>query len=239
MSKRKAVVTGAASGIGKATAELPRERGWTVTGIDRDWPAGPTADDAELDISELGAWHELLSSMSGVDALINNAAVSRPTPLGETDPDAWRALFAINLEAAAVAINALAPALAETAGAVVNIASVHAAASSHGMSAYAASKAGLVGLTRAAAVELGPSGIRVNAIAPGAVDSPMLFPELDGDERDAAVAHLTDRTPLRRIGRPEEIAEAALFLADSTRSGFITGQCLAADGGALARLATE
>lgn len=239
MSARTAVVTGAASGIGKATAALFREHGWTVKGVDRDWSGAQTSDDVHLDIADLSAWHDFLASLAVADALVNNAAVSRSTPLGETGQSEWHAVFAVNLEAAAVGMNSLAPALARTSGAVVNVASVHALASSHGMSAYAASKAGLVGLTRAAAVELGPTGVRVNAVAPGAIDSPMLFPAMEAVERETAVAHLKDRTPLRRVGKPTEIAEAVLFLADSSRSGFITGQCLAADGGALARLATE
>ena len=127
-------------------------------------------------------------------------------------------------------------------GAVVNVASVHAFATSAGAAPYAASKGAIVALTRAAALEWAPD-VRVNAVAPGAVDTGMLR---QGVQRwappeavDAELERLAARIPLGRIGRPEEIAEAILFLADGRRSSFITGQVLVADGGALARLSTE
>jgi NAD(P)-dependent dehydrogenase (short-subunit alcohol dehydrogenase family) len=133
------------------------------------------------------------------------------------------------------------PWLKAAGGCIVNVASVHALATSVDIAAYAASKGGLAALTRAMALEFGPVGIRVNAILPGAVDTPMLKEGLErsGTEPEAARQRLEGRTPLGRIARPEEIAQAILFLASAERSSFISGECLVADGGALARLSTE
>ena len=133
------------------------------------------------------------------------------------------------------------PLLRERRGAVVNVASVHAIATSAGLAAYAASKGAVVALTRAAALELAPEGIRVNAVLPGAIDTQMLRDGLSrgGPDIDAGMAALAERTPLGRIGRPQDVAEAVLFLADASRSSFITGQTLVVDGGATARLSTE
>jgi NAD(P)-dependent dehydrogenase (short-subunit alcohol dehydrogenase family) len=130
--------------------------------------------------------------------------------------------------------------LIATRGAVVNVASVHAFATSRNIAAYAASKGGLMAFTRAAALELAPHDVRVNAVLPGAVDTPALRDGLGrSGAATAAEANLIGRTPLQRIGRPSDIAHAILFLADHQRSSFITGQGLVVDGGALTRLGTE
>ena len=130
----------------------------------------------------------------------------------------------------------------------MNVASVHALATAGGVAAYAASKGALVALTRSAALELGGDGIRVNAVIPGAIDTKMLRGDAgrrvgsaSGEQagEQAGLDAIAARTPLRRIGRPEEIAQAVLFLAEADRSSFITGHALVADGGVLARLASE
>ena len=128
------------------------------------------------------------------------------------------------------------PLLRRGAGAIVNLSSVHAIATSEKVAAYAASKGAVLALTRAMALELAQDGIRVNALLPGAVDTPMLR---TGIKSEIEIDGLARRTPLGRIGQPEEIAQAALFLADDERSSFITGQALVVDGGATARLGTE
>jgi len=152
--------------------------------------------------------------------------------------------MATNAAAPFVAIREAIPYLRKAQGAVVNVASVHALATSAGIAAYAASKGALVALTRSAALELGPDGVRVNAVIPGAIDTKMLRGDagraLDGaGGSEEGLAEIAARTPLGRIGRPEEIAQAVLFLADGERSSFVTGQTLVADGGVLARLASE
>ena len=123
-------------------------------------------------------------------------------------------------------------------GVIVNVSSVHAIATSESMAAYAASKGAVLALTRAMALELAPDGIRVNALLPGAVDTPMLRAGL-ARWPDIGVNQLASRIPLGRIGKPDEIAQAALFLSDNERASFITGQALVVDGGATARLGTE
>ena len=133
---------------------------------------------------------------------------------------------------------------AEGGGAIVNVSSVHAVATSANIAAYAASKGGLLALTRAMAIEFAPDNIRVNAVLPGAVDTPMLRAGFHrGRDNEATeesqLAALAAKTVNGRVALPEEIASVIYFLADSTQSSFITGQGLVADGGATCRLSTE
>ena len=239
MSRPVAVVTGAAGGIGQATVDLFVAQGWEVVAIDiahgDSQPARwLTVDLASEDavasaFGEIGKW-------GAIDALVNNAAVSVRKPLPETAVGDWDRLMAVNLRAAFVASRLAVPLLADRGGAIVNVSSVHALATTGDAAAYAAAKAGLLGLTRAMAIELGGVGIRVNAVIPGAIDTPMLR---GGSGDPSRLKGIAGRTPLGRIGQPMDVAEAILFLADSNRSSFVTGQTLVVDGGALARLSTE
>lgn len=245
---RVAVITGVTGGIGRACAVAFIEAGWDVAGIGRGArPQGlPGRWYERIDLGtrttadRLGAFFREIGQ---VDALVNNAALQVTKPLAETSDAEWAAVLATNAAAPFVAIREAVPYLKRSRGAVVNVASVHAVATSAGVVAYAASKAALVSLTRTAAIELGPDGIRVNAVLPGAIDTKMLRegPEARSGAAEGGdpIARLAERTPLRRIGRPEEIASVVLFLADNERSSFVTGQSLIADGGVLARLATE
>jgi NAD(P)-dependent dehydrogenase (short-subunit alcohol dehydrogenase family) len=129
-------------------------------------------------------------------------------------------------------------------GAIVNVSSVHAIQTSVNIAAYAASKGGLLALTRAMAIEFAPDNIRVNAILPGAVDTPMLRAGLNrdhvqGSDIQTRLDNLARKTVNGRIGTPDEIAQAIYFLADGERSSFMTGQAMIVDGGATARLSTE
>jgi glucose 1-dehydrogenase len=244
---RVAVVTGAAGGIGRATVVAFMEAGWDVAAIDRQArPDGAPGRWHQFDIAVRTApdrLRALYAELGRIDALVNNAAVNISKPLAETTDAELTSVMASNAFAPFVAIREAVPYLEASHGAIVNVASVHALATSSGIAAYATSKGALVALTRAAAMELAPSGVRVNAVLPGAVDTPML--RGDTAARAAAgggqdrIAEIAGRTPLGRIGRPEEIAAAIVFLADGDRSSFITGQTLVVDGGALARLATE
>lgn len=241
---RIAVITGAAGGIGSATALAFKAAGWTTVGLDRNRPTDCGLDRyIELNLgsrtvaSELA---DLLAEMPQIDALINNAAMQITKPLAETTAEEWHDILHVNVVAAALLLRASTPHM-KPGSAVINIGSVHSIATSPGMAAYVASKGAVTALTRAAALELAPLGIRVNCVLPGAVDTPMLRHGLAREEGDVlpAMDALAAKTPLGRIGRPEDIAEAVLFLADSKRSSFITGQSLVVDGGATARLATE
>jgi NAD(P)-dependent dehydrogenase (short-subunit alcohol dehydrogenase family) len=129
-------------------------------------------------------------------------------------------------------------------GAIVNVSSVHAVQTSANIASYAASKGGLLALTRAMAIEFAPDNIRVNAILPGAVDTPMLHAGLGRGHVGAGDLHqrlenLASKTVNGRVGKPSEIASAIYFLADDQQSSFMTGQALIVDGGATARLSTE
>jgi len=154
-------------------------------------------------------------------------------------------VMASNLRSVFVGVKLAYPLLkAAGGGAIVNVSSVHAVATSTNIAAYAASKGGLLALTRALAIEFAPDNIRVNAILPGAVDTPMLRSglsrgHLGGESVVDRLDNLARKTVNGRIGKPEEIARSILFLADDHQSSFMTGQAMIVDGGATARLSTE
>jgi NAD(P)-dependent dehydrogenase (short-subunit alcohol dehydrogenase family) len=229
------VVTGAAGGIGSATCDLLQDGGWQVIPLDREPIDRPRA--LQVDLADAAAVTDALSALPQVDALVNNAALQLNKPLLDTSVEEWDALAAVNVRGAFVCIKAVYRQLAEARGSVVNVSSVHARATSNSVAAYAASKGALCALTRAAAIELAPLGVRVNVVLPGAVDTSALR---EGFSRRAdAMQTLIDQTPLKRVGEPRDIAQAIAFLIDRERSDFITGQEFAVDGGALARLSTE
>jgi NAD(P)-dependent dehydrogenase (short-subunit alcohol dehydrogenase family) len=191
----------------------------------------------QIDLADAPYVMEQVRRLERVDLLVNNAALQLFKPIEDTTLAEWDAVHHVNLRGAFACVKACRDKLIESRGSVINVASVHAEATSMSISAYAASKGGLMAFTRAAALELAPNGVRVNAVIPGAVDTKALR---DGfSRRENAEASLIASTPLKRIGRPEEIAEAIAFLADNERAGFITGQSLTIDGGALAALSTE
>ena len=243
--RRTAVVTGVCGGIGSAIASRFAASGWEVLGIDRA-TSGPSTC-GRFRSFDLSDWRELPQALkdlvadSGVDALVNNAGVQSVTSIAALDDDDLLETFAVNVFAPFAALRALAPALAERAGSVVTISSVHAKATSAGMSAYAASKAAQLGMTQAAAIDLAPLGIRVNAVLPGAIDTPMLLAGMTARQGgvEGSLGRLTAGTPMGRIGLAREVADLVEFLADSERSSYVTGQSFVIDGGALATLGTE
>ncbi|MEW6651087.1 MAG: SDR family oxidoreductase, partial [Chloroflexota bacterium] len=180
-----------------------------------------------------------------LDAVVYNAAMQIAKPLIETSAEEWDAVMASNLRSVFLGAKLAHPLLkAGGGGAIVNVSSVHAVATSANIAAYAASKGGLLALTRAMAIEFAPDNIRVNAILPGAVDTPMLRAGLNRGHVGAGTIYdrlenLARKTVNGRVGQPEEIAHAIYFLADNRQSSFMTGQALIVDGGATARLSTE
>lgn len=234
-------MTGACGGVGAATCALLAERGLDVVGID----VLPGAD-LTVDITDGPATERALAAHLAdrpVVALVNNAAVQVVASLEGHDDATWDRVIDVNVGAAHRLTRQLARSLRTHGGAVVNVSSVHAGASTAGMAAYAASKAALLAYTRVAALELAPE-VRVNAVLPGAVRTAMFEAGLerfadDDATRLAAVDRLVSRTPLARVAEPEEIARVIAFLLDNEQSSFVTGTTLVADGGVTARLASE
>ena len=241
VGSKTAIVTGAAGGIGAATANLFAKNGWDVISVDRlDIPSG-NGRSVRADLTDQRDLKHCISEISAafkrVDALINNAALQVLAAAVQTDPADWDKVMATNVRAIYQLVTGLYPLLKDGPGSVVNVASVHAVATSPGIAAYAASKGALVALTRALALEFAADGVRVNAVLPGAIETSMLKEGLKRSQ--SSLETLAARHPLQRIGRPEDVAEAIYFLADGARSSFITGQTLIVDGGATARLSTE
>ncbi len=251
-SSRIALVTGAAGGIGRATIQLFADKGWRVIGVDRapfgdSFPENGLFIQSDISVGEnLDIIFQQAQAYTGsLSALVNNAALQVAKPLLETSVADWDAVMASNLRSVFLGIKLAHPLLkAAGGGAIVNVSSVHAVATSANIAAYAASKGGLLALTRAIAIEFAPDDIRCNAVLPGAVDTPMLRAGLErGHVGEGNILERLDnlarRTVNGRVGLPEEIAHAIYFLADEEQSSFMTGQALIVDGGATARLSTE
>jgi len=253
MSKDQVVlITGAGGGIGRATVHHFAAKKWRVIGVDRNEFGEDFPQDGcfiQADISNPESTEQIFEKARAfhptLNALVNNAAVQVAKPLVETTVAEWDAVMASNLRSAFLFVKLAHPLMkAGGGGAIVNVSSVHAIQTSTNIAAYAASKGGLLALTRAMAIEFALDNIRVNAILPGAVDTPMLRAGLDrghaghGDMQER-LDNLARRTVSGKVGKPEEIAQAIYFLADNEQSSFMTGQALVVDGGATARLSTE
>ena len=252
MINKTVLITGAGGGIGRACVHHFAAKGWQGIGVDRfdfgdDFPKNGRfikADISQPDSVEL-IFQQAKEYSPTLDVLVNNAAVQVAKPLVETTVEEWDAVMASNLRSVFLFVKLAHPLMkAAGGGAVVNVSSVHAIQTSANIAAYAASKGGLLALTRAMAIEFAADNIRVNAILPGAVDTPMLRAGLgrghvgSGDMQER-LDNLARKTVNGKVGLPEEIAHAIYFLADNEQSSFMTGQALVVDGGATARLSTE
>lgn len=241
--KRIVLITGAAGGIGRATVKLFHEKKWLVIGVDRANFEGEFPVEGlfiQADISDPNQLTEIYQKVkqftNSLDAVVNNAALQVVKPLLETSVEEWDAVMASNLRSVFLGAKLSHPLLKNHGGgAIVNVSSVHAIATSPNVSSYAASKGGLLALTRSMAIEFAKDNIRVNAILPGAVDTPMLSAHLD----QARLENLARKTVNGRIGKPIELAQTIYFLADQEQSSFMTGQSIVVDGGATAKLSTE
>lgn len=225
LAGRRAIVTGAASGIGAATVKRLTTDGAEVIGVDL------MGDGLIADVATDAGVAAIIAAAGGrLDILINNAGVCPIAPLAELDDALWANGFAVNVTAPFRLSRALAPVLARSkAGRIINTGSILSSYGDATLAAYSASKHAILGLTRALANELGPMGITVNCIQPGAIVTSMtkgLF------ENPASVAHYTSRSPLGRLGQPEDIADVFAFLA-SDDARFITGQGIIVDGGVM------
>jgi NAD(P)-dependent dehydrogenase (short-subunit alcohol dehydrogenase family) len=239
------VVTGGASGIGRATSLALAEVGRPVAAWDlngegaRETAArcgelhGVPAHAVEMDVRDQAAIQAAaegtVAVLPSVGALVHAAGVSLPAAVEDLDAESWGAVVDVNLRAEALLVRALLPALtaARPGSAVVAISSIEAIVGHGVLPAYCASKAGLLGLTRSLAHALGGDGIRVNAVCPGAVDTPMLAPLLALEDARRA---LEARIPLQRVARPGEVARAVRFLL-SDEASYVHGSYLVVDGG--------
>jgi NAD(P)-dependent dehydrogenase (short-subunit alcohol dehydrogenase family) len=237
----KALVFGGAQGIGAAAAQLLVARGAAVTIADLVEPHWSRDEDhvrfVRCDVTDRAGPAAAVATHLGqhgrLDCVINSAGVQRYGTLESTSEEEWDEVLNVNLKGAFRVAKAAVPALRETRGNIVMVASVQSFATQHNVAAYTASKHGLIGLVRSAAVDYAAEGIRVNCVCPGTVDTPMLHWAASLDPDPKRVLQDCDRMhPLGRIAKPEEVAEVILFLA-SRRASFVTGAAYIVDGGLL------
>jgi 3-oxoacyl-[acyl-carrier protein] reductase len=246
--QRVALVTGAAGGIGAATARRLAEEGATVVLVDRDGAAveavagalrtdGCTADAVAADVTDTAAVDTFVAEAADrhgrLDVLVNNAGVTRDNLLFKLTDDDWETVLDVNLKSAFLCVRAVQRVMVPARrGAIVSLSS-RSALGNRGQANYAAAKAGVKALTSTVALELGPFGIRANAVAPGYIATAMTDATArrlgrTPEEHQAAVAEVT---PLRRVGRPEDVASVVAFLA-SDDAAYVSGQTIEINGGA-------
>ncbi len=242
--KNSVLITGCSGGIGASLVDVFLREQYNVIGVDRQPAADSTlkSNFIQMDIGRFGNepaalrdFAEEVRSLSveyPLSVVINNAAMQILAPIEELEAEDFVHSMNVNVVAPFLIIKAFLPELTAVKGTVINIGSVHAQATKPHFAAYGTSKAALHGLTRAAAIDLGPA-VRVTTLAPAATATPMLKAGFVGN-KDAFEA-LKDLHPLKRIAEPEEIARLALFLA-SPDASFLTGATIYADGGVLSRL---
>ena len=244
---KAALVTGGGSGLGRASAIALARAGATVTVVDVDEEggkettalvfeeAGGDADFVRADVTrpdEVEAMvDKTIARWGHLDCALNNAGTTGASaPTADQALDDWNRALALNLTGVFLCLKYEIPAMLERGGSIVNMASGAGLVGFAGLPAYVASKHGVVGLTRAAALEYAAQGIRINAICPGSTRTPMLEGFMGGDPQIERL--MTRAVPMGRLGRPEEIAEAVVWLCSDAAS-FVVGHALAVDGGSV------
>lgn len=234
-----AIVTGGGSGIGRATAALLAASGWRVGLIDRDAAAvaaaaaefGPAATSEAADVANEAEVERAVATLAGrlgpPDGVVNSAGIAVLVPAMETDAATFRRILDINVVGSFLVARAAARLMQPRGGSIVNIASVSGLRGNMDRVAYGASKAAVVQMTRVLAAEWAEHRIRVNAVAPGPVETAMTA----ATHFEAGRRMWIEATPMHRYAAPREIATAIAFLLDPERSGYVTGVCLPVDGG--------
>jgi len=238
---KKALVTGASKGIGKAVAEAFLRQGAVVYAVSRSegdlaqlqaaaaeagtqviYKAGDVSDEAAI----TAVVKDIIKESGGLDIVVNNAGITRDGLIARMPADAWDEVLNVNLASAFYVCKAVSMhLLSRRGGSIINMSSIVGLHGNPGQTNYAASKAGLIGLTKSLAQELAPRGVRVNAICPGFIGTEMTD-KLNDEQKNA----LFGRIPMARMGKPEEIAGVAVWLA-SDLSTYVTGQAVTVDGG--------
>ena len=232
-SLKRALVTGGSRGIGKAICRALARDGWTVYINFKDSREEALALAREIggaavqtDVADPAAVKAMFEEIGSIDLLVCNAGVACPQQIQDVSDETWRRVFGVNIDGAFYCIREATPGMIRRkAGSILLITSVCGVYGSSCEGTYSSTKGALISLTKTLGKELGPSGIRVNAIAPGFIETDMTA--CFSSEEKAVMAQ---DTPLRRLGQPEDVAELAAFLA-SDRASFITGQIIGCDGG--------
>jgi NAD(P)-dependent dehydrogenase (short-subunit alcohol dehydrogenase family) len=253
IDSRVVLVTGGAYGIGRGIVKEFAHRGEAVVIADRDTDRGSQLESSlkksgarvlffatdvrvEAQIQELVT--RVMATFGRIDVLCNNAGIECYRRPEEYTLDDWNALSETNLRGAFLCVKYAYASLKQKRGCVVNISSVQAIANEERISVYAATKAGLLALTRGMALDFAPDGVRVNAVCPGAIQTGMMEPFIKNQpDTDEAIKNIGRTIPLGRVGQAEDIAKAVYFLASSD-AAYITGATLVVDGGLLSRLST-
>lgn len=253
LDQQVAIVTGGGTGIGEATARLFAHQGAKVVVVNRRVETG---EKVMMEIRNQGGEATFFSTDVGdpvqvdamvkhaintygrIDILFNNAGASLVKPFWEISVEAWNQLIGVNLSGHFYCARSVVPhMLAQGSGVIVNMSSVLGYASNQGMTAYTTSKTGIIGMTKAMALDLARKNIRVNCIVPGAIDTPMMWDGYPPEDLTRIQQDAAETIPVGRVADPMEIASAVLFLV-SPAASLVNGTTLIADGALLAKLAT-